>query len=206
MRYQGKIDSWKDKRGFGFITQKSDGQKVFVHISAFLNRQRRPVGSENVSYELKADAKGRPQAACVAFSDEPLPLVSPIYRSRALSILAVVFVAFVATATIIGRLPLVVLGTYLVASAIAFIAYAFDKVAAKNDKWRTQESTLHFFAIVGGWPGALAAQRLLRHKSKKKTFQIVFWITVVLNCSVLGYLFTPSGEELFRSVVLRISG
>src|SRR5690606_34065621 len=52
---------------------------------------------------------------------------------------------------------------YLIASAIAFVAYALDKSAAKNGTWRTSESTLHVLAIAGGWPGALLAQQLLRH-------------------------------------------
>jgi len=206
MRYKGKIDSWKDDRGFGFIAPKPGGHKVFVHISSFLNRKRRPAGNEIVSYALKTDAKGRPQAVSVEFSDEPVSIVSPASWSKAALIFAAAFVSFVASATLIGRLPLAVLGIYLVTSVIAFIAYALDKSAAKNDKWRTPESTLHLFAAVGGWPGALAAQRLLRHKSKKQSFQIVFWGTVVLNCCVLGYLFTPSGAELIRSVLSRICG
>ena len=115
--------------------------------------------------------------------------------------LTVVFVAFVAGAVFSGRLPFVVLGLYLVASAIAFGAYAFDKSAARNDQWRTQESTLHFFALVGGWPGALAAQKLLRHKSRKQSFQIVFWFTVALNCGALGWLMTPTGNEALNSVL-----
>ncbi len=139
-----------------------------------------------------------------------IPLVKRTFpggvKRKAPLIFVSAFIALVVTATLIGRLPLVVLGTYLVASAIAFIAYAFDKSAAKNDKWRTQENTLHLLALFGGWPGAFAGQRLLRHKSRKKSFQIVFWITVILNCSALGYLFTPSGEELFHAVLLRIGG
>ena len=206
MRYQGKIDTWKDDRGFGFITQKPDGHQVFVHISSLLNRQRRPVENEIVSYELKTDARGRPQAVSVAFSDEPVAVVYPALRRKASLIFAVAFVFFVLSATVVGRLPLAVLGIYLVASAISFIAYALDKSAAKNNKWRTHESTLHLFSAVGGWPGALAAQRLLRHKSKKQSFQIVFWITVVLNCGALCYLLTSSGAELTRSVLLRMGG
>jgi uncharacterized membrane protein YsdA (DUF1294 family) len=55
--------------------------------------------------------------------------------------------------------------------------------------------------VVGGWPGALAAQRLLRHKSSKQEFQTVFWVTVVVNCGALGWLFTAPGAELLRSVL-----
>lgn len=100
-----------------------------------------------------------------------------------------------------GKLPFAVLGLYLAASSIAFGAYAFDKSAARNDQWRIQESTLHLFALIGGWPGALAAQRLLRHKSKKQSFQLVFWATVVLNCGALGWLFTPSGTEALHAIL-----
>jgi len=100
-----------------------------------------------------------------------------------------------------GKLPFTVLVLYLAASVITFGAYAFDKSAARNDQWRTQESTLHFLALVGGWPGALAAQRLLRHKSKKQSFQFVFWATIVFNFSALGWLFTPSGTEALHSIL-----
>jgi uncharacterized membrane protein YsdA (DUF1294 family)/cold shock CspA family protein len=199
MRYQGKITNWKDDKGFGFIIPNGGGNKVFVHIKSFTNRQRRPVGNEIVTYELKTDAKGRAQAESVAFVGERVPSgISPERRNTSL-ILAATFLVFVAASAFVGKLPFAVFWLYLVASAIAFLAYAFDKSAARNDQWRTQESTLHLFALVGGWPGALAAQRLLRHKSKKQTFQIVFWATVVLNCSALAWLFSSSGAGALRS-------
>ncbi|PKO61660.1 MAG: DUF1294 domain-containing protein, partial [Betaproteobacteria bacterium HGW-Betaproteobacteria-17] len=68
-------------------------------------------------------------------------------------------------------------------------------------RWRTQESTLHLFALAGGWPGALAAQKLLRHKSSKPSFQFVFWVTVILNCCVLAWFFSTSGAEALRSML-----
>lgn len=199
MRYEGKISNWKDDKGFGFITPNSGGKQVFVHISSFSNRQRRPVENEMVTFELKTDASGRIQAESVSFVGEHVPLAALSLRSNIPLILTSVFLVFVAGSTFTGKLPFAVLGLYLVASASAFVAYAFDKSAAKNNQWRTQESTLHLFALVGGWPGALAAQRFLRHKSKKPSFQIVFWATVILNCFTLGWLFTPSGAGMLRS-------
>ncbi len=201
MRYQGKITNWKDDQGFGFITPNGGGNQVFVHIKSFANRQRRPEGNEIVTYELKADTKGRAQAQSVAFVGERSPSASSSGHSNIPLVLAAVFLVFVAGSVFAHKLPFAVFGLYFVASAIAFIAYALDKSAARNDRWRTAESTLHFFALVGGWPGALAAQRLLRHKSKKQSFQIVFWATVVLNCGVLSWLFSPSGAEAFRSII-----
>jgi uncharacterized membrane protein YsdA (DUF1294 family)/cold shock CspA family protein len=182
MRYQGRITTWKDDKGFGFITPNGGGEKVFVHISSFSNRLRRPEGNELVTYELKIDGKGRAQANTVAFIGEKPTPSAPPGRSNIPPLFAVCFLAFVVGAVIAGRLPVVVLALYLVASLVAFFAYAFDKSAALRNQWRTQESTLHLFALLGGWPGALAAQRLLRHKSAKASFQTTFWATVVLNC------------------------
>jgi uncharacterized membrane protein YsdA (DUF1294 family) len=50
--------------------------------------------------------------------------------------------------------------------------------------------------LFGGWPGALLAQRTLRHKSSKMEFQRVYWITVALNCAALGFLMTENGSDL----------
>jgi len=201
MRYQGRISNWKDEKGFGFITPNSGGGQVFVHISSFANRRRRPEGDEIVSYELKTDAKGRAQAECVAFVGETLPSTSSSGKGKAALILAVGFLVFVAGEVLVHKLPVAVLGLYLIASVVAFIAYAIDKSAARNDRWRTAENTLHLFAVLGGWPGALAAQRLLHHKSRKPSFQIAFWLTVILNCGVLGWLFSPSGAAVLFSIL-----
>jgi uncharacterized membrane protein YsdA (DUF1294 family)/cold shock CspA family protein len=199
MRHQGKITNWKDDQGFGFITPNSGGDKVFAHIKSFENRRRRPIGNEIVSYELKTDAKGRAQAQNIAFVGErrATPATSP-ERSDADLIWATVFLTFVAGSALTGKLPFAALGLYAAASFITFAAYAIDKSAARKDLWRTPESTLHFFALAGGWPGALVTQKLLRHKTKKLSFRIVFWITVALNCSFLGWLFTPTGAAMLR--------
>lgn len=88
------------------------------------------------------------------------------------------------------------LALYLVTSIAAFAAYAADKSAAANGRWRTRESTLLFWGLIGGWPGALLAQSLLHHKSRKRSFQFLFWVTVLLNCGALIWLFLPPGSHL----------
>jgi len=77
---------------------------------------------------------------------------------------------------------------YLVVSAATFLAYAADKSAARRHARRTPESTLHLLALAGGWPGALVAQQLLRHKTAKLRFRIMFWATVLLNALGFGAL------------------
>jgi uncharacterized membrane protein YsdA (DUF1294 family)/cold shock CspA family protein len=199
VRYQGKITDWKDDKGFGFITPNGGGERVFVHIKSFTNRQQRPVGNEIVTYELTHDTKGRPQANGVAFVGKRITPANPSGQANAPIILTAAFLAFVAGSVFAGKLPTAVVWVYLAASLVAFVAYALDKSAARNDQWRTKESTLHLFALAGGWPGALAAQRLLRHKSSKPSFQFMFWVTVILNCCVLAWFFSTSGAEVLHS-------
>lgn len=73
-------------------------------------------------------------------------------------------------------------------SLITFALYYFDKNAAIRNRRRTPESTLHVLAVLGGWPGALLAQRIFRHKTGKAGFQLMYWITVILNVSVTAWL------------------
>lgn len=91
-----------------------------------------------------------------------------------------------------GSVPYVggaIAGVYLAFSIVTFAVYAWDKSAARRGARRVPESTLHVLAVLGGWPGALAAQRALRHKTRKQPFRTVFWITVAVNCAafVLGF-------------------
>lgn len=41
------------------------------------------------------------------------------------------------------------------------------------------EARLHFMELIGGWPGAFLAQRRLRHKCSKVSYQVVFWMIVI---------------------------
>lgn len=75
---------------------------------------------------------------------------------------------------------------YLAASIICFLAYAADKSAAASGGWRIAESQLLMLGLVGGWPGSIVAQQVLRHKSTKASFRSAFWVTVVLN--VVGFI------------------
>ncbi|HEY3038809.1 MAG TPA: cold shock and DUF1294 domain-containing protein [Pyrinomonadaceae bacterium] len=201
MRYQGNITDWKDDKGFGFVTPNGGGPRVFVHIKSFSNRQRRPVGNELVTYELTSDARGRPQGVNIAFVGDRLSSSSSIAPGPGVGALvfAAVFLAFVVGVVATGKLPFVVLIAYLTVSCVTYLAYAFDKAAALKGQWRTPETTLHVFSLVGGWPGAMLAQRTLRHKTQKQSFQITYWVTVVLNCVALGWLLSPSGMRTVES-------
>ena len=201
MRYQGRITTWKDDQGFGFITPNGGGDPVFLHIKTFSNRQRRPVGNELVTYEVTVDERRRPRAVNVAFVGERRVERSTAGSGWGPTVFVTLFAAFLAAALITGKLPLTVLGVYVAASVVAFVAYAFDKSAAEKEQWRTKESTLHLFGLIGGWPGALLAQKVFRHKSRKREFQTVFWATVVLNCVALALYSTPTGSRALMSIL-----
>ena len=97
----------------------------------------------------------------------------------------------------LAKLPIAILGFYFIASLISFIVYAVDKSASQKEARRIPESTLHFLAIVGGWPGALIAQQKLRHKSKKQSFRTIFWMTVFINIFTFVWLF---GNAILQSL------
>ncbi|MDR6961941.1 uncharacterized membrane protein YsdA (DUF1294 family) [Pseudomonas brassicacearum] len=70
---------------------------------------------------------------------------------------------------------------YGVVSAVAFLLYWSDKRKARTDAWRTPENVLHAVELAGGWPGALLAQQVFRHKTRKVSFQMAFWFIVLLH-------------------------
>lgn len=203
MRHQGRITRWNDEKGFGFITPNAGGGQVFVHVSAFVNRQRRPVEKQLVTYEVEFDDSKRARAVAVGFvGDRARPARSPGRNGNTLApVLAGGFLLLVGAAAFTGRLPIAVLLLYLAASVVAFLAYGIDKSAAEQNRWRIRESTLHLFGVLGGWPGALLGQQMFRHKSTKTSFQAVFRLTVAINCGALGWLFTPAGARTLHSVL-----
>jgi len=80
-----------------------------------------------------------------------------------------------------GRLPLEYLWWGPASSMLAFLLYGIDKFAAVRGWRRTPEAQLHLVALAGGWPGALIAQKLFRHKTRKQPFRGVFLLTVLAN-------------------------
>lgn len=70
---------------------------------------------------------------------------------------------------------------------VAFLAYWVDKRAAVRGAWRIPERNLHALEMLGGWSGALVAQKVLRHKNKKKSYRAEFAFVLVMQ---LGFVVT----------------
>ncbi|MDX1750350.1 MAG: cold shock and DUF1294 domain-containing protein [Methylophaga sp.] len=204
MKLQGKISNWNDDRGFGFVEPNGGGERAFVHIKAFNPPSRRPANGEVIIYEIARDNNNRYKAENIQFARD---INKSKKRDKVKSergfggIFTIIFFIGLLVSVFSGKLPLIILGLYLIMSLIAFIAYAMDKSAAQNGQWRIQESTLHLFSLIGGWPGAYIAQKKLRHKSIKKAFINVYWATVLLNLAGLFWLHTEKGANFMNNVV-----
>ena len=77
-------------------------------------------------------------------------------------------------------------------NVVTVLAYWVDKRAAVRGAWRVPEINLHTLEFLGGWSGALLAQRLFRHKTKKRSYQTMFWFILLMQAAavyvILRYL------------------
>ncbi|MCW8963747.1 MAG: cold shock and DUF1294 domain-containing protein [Gammaproteobacteria bacterium] len=204
MRTKGKIISWNEEKGFGFIAPVAGGKQIFIHVTALNNRSRRPEVDQIVTYTVSSDKQGRPCAIKATLDGDRSPEKTKRKQGSWSIDLAAFFLVIVGFTVLIGRIPLQILMLYMIVSLLTFIMYALDKSAARKGAWRTQESTLHLLSLAGGWPGALIAQQKLRHKSRKQSFRAVFWVTLLLNCGAFAWLFTPEGAAKLQLVMQEI--
>ncbi|HEY8914280.1 cold shock and DUF1294 domain-containing protein [Lacisediminihabitans sp.] len=219
-RLEGTLTTWNDQRGFGFITPSGGGRTVFVHISAFAPRDTRPLTGELLTFERDAAPEGREQATHVKAVAVPAPKTTlPTNRAPTgrtamprtakprhkpappnqspVSYLAILaFIALYVFVSVAWTVPYWPIALYLVMSVLSFFAYASDKAAATAGRWRTSESTLLVLGLLGGWPGSIFAQQRLRHKTRKATFQLAFWGTVLLNIAAFVTIASPSVAAL----------
>jgi len=98
--------------------------------------------------------------------------------------------------------PLLAVGVLLL-NLITFLVYRHDKKAAETGRWRISERTLHLLSLAGGWPAAWFAQQTLRHKSSKREFRVVYWVTVIGNLVLLGMLILLPESASGMSALLR---
>ncbi|MEE2762200.1 MAG: cold shock and DUF1294 domain-containing protein [Pseudomonadota bacterium] len=187
MNHKGTLTNWNDAKGFGFITPEGGGERVFAHISGYAGRGR-PAGNRKVAYSLGKDEKGRPRAGRFQYLGAARvgASIAPGFWLAAALVLA--FFAVLGGLCSEGYLPVTVVGAYSAVSLVGFVMYWIDKRAATRGAQRTPENTLHLFELCCGWPGALLAQQIFRHKTRKFSYQVVFWLAVIVNVGALGWL------------------
>ncbi len=192
MEQHGVLRSWNGNKGFGFI--RADNSDYFVHISSV--RGERPEQGAAVLFVAGTDDKGRlraesmrstgTQAAPAQQTNNSTHRQRPLtanHLKRSLSILvtACAIPAVGAWQAFQHNAVLWPLLLYISMSLLSILQYWCDKHNAQNGQWRIPEKRLHAIDMFGGWPGALLAQQLLRHKTQKTSFQVVFWLIVLAH-------------------------
>lgn len=201
VRRKGKIKTWNEGKGYGFISPESGGKDIFLHITSVQQRGRVPKLGESIAYSLAKDKQNRLCATEVTFDGEKLKSKNKQRSHFSAVAISSLFLIGLSAFVMSGKLPASILWLYLALSLITLITYLKDKSAARKGGWRTSEGTLHVLALLGGWPGALLAQALFRHKSKKTDFRIVFFITIFLNIVMLLWISTPDGLRLLNDLL-----
>ncbi len=59
---KGVLKTWKEDRGFGFISPEDGGKDIFIHISALKGASRRPVTGDIIYYQSAKDNRGKYKA------------------------------------------------------------------------------------------------------------------------------------------------
>ena len=189
-RLAGVVTTWNDDRGFGFIKPDDGGHDVFMHFTAVPRGTARPYQGQHLTFELATDDKGKTRAVH-AEPELDTERAAPVTRPTSAVVGISSILAFITIYLVAGwrwGMPLSVAGLYIALSILAFAMYAADKRAAQKGRWRTPESTLLLIGLIGGWPGAIVAQQLLRHKTKKLSFRTKFWVSVIVNVVVFVLL------------------
>lgn len=56
---KGVLKTWKEDRGFGFISPDDGGKDIFIHISALKGTSRRPLTGDVIHYQVAKDNRGK---------------------------------------------------------------------------------------------------------------------------------------------------
>lgn len=213
MQLTGKVVFWQDEKGFGFLICDQTNQKLFFHIRDLLPNpatkiKARPVEGDSLLFNLGSDKQGRPIATALQLqrssAAEPMPqvtssrknIVDLAYAQDLALYFRAAFLMLVIIALLFGTLPYLLPILYLEASLFTYWLYQADKNAAiAQQTQRLPEESLQMFSLIGGWPGALVAQKKLAHKRSKPLFQREFWLIVLANCILLVWLLSQHGQQ-----------
>lgn len=202
MHKTGKVVRWEGERGFGFIRSPGTDADVFFHIRdcqgltpqvgdvvSFEEIHVGGKGPRAVAVRPRGDAAEVRRAAASVDRAAARRPTRPAPRSFGADdpwlpwVLGAGALWFALLVGVVWRhgWPQWVLLAWWALNAWTYALYWQDKRAAQSGAWRIPEDTLHLWSLLGGWPGARWAQQRLRHKSRKGSFQAMYWATVAVH-------------------------
>ncbi len=176
---EGFVVKFDEERGFGFIRSKAASEDIFVHIRE-IRGQQNLVPGQNVSFNTKQTDRGVTAMKVIPVKKR----TSPYYLYGSIALFIVATIAFLLIYKGLHFIP-----SYLIAiNLTTFLFYGYDKlIAGKTFFLRVPEWILHSLAIFGGSPTGLIAQKLFHHKTIKRSFQLVYWLIVIVQLAIIGW-------------------
>lgn len=184
-RIQAELVDWDDRRGFGFARLPGGTQRVFVHIKSLNPHMPRPQSGDQLELKIIKGRNGRPAAEAVDILGQKTGRSPPLSLHLAT---AAILLILIQINLMLENIPMWLTSFYVAFSALAIIAYSWDKRSARIGAWRISESKLHMIDAMGGIVGGLLSQHLYSHKLNKRSFQKTTLFIVVLHAAFLGSL------------------
>ena len=177
-----EVVEWDQLKGYGFIQVGTE--RIFLHRRDFSTRHRMPVAGDTVQFSLGQDFKGRVCAQHALLINGRSANIAVYLLVLAGLLILPALAAFKAGASLA-----VLAGGALALNALTYWAYTVDKRRAQTGRRRLPEFYLHLLEFSGGWPGAWLAQRWVRHKCSKGSYQFAFWsIVLAWQIATLDFL------------------
>jgi uncharacterized membrane protein YsdA (DUF1294 family)/cold shock CspA family protein len=201
---KGRVIDWNDDKGFGFLRTAELPNDVFFHIKDVKDKRHDIAVGRKADFEVTKGRDGKSRAIKVRLQAPALSWVFSV------PVIATILAPFIGAALVFNRYPYLLLIALLV-SVITFYLFRWDKRQAQINGRRVAEFQLHLWELMGGWPGSLLAQRLYRHKIRKRSYQVKYWLMVSLHvCLYLEmawhqsqWLYQIPGAQAFIKLLIR---
>lgn len=200
--WTGRVSEWKADKGYGWLLWEK--KRVFLHRRDLGDLRGELVVGETIRFTLGQDAQSRPcatNAVAVSGGHGGIGLLSLLVLS---ALLVLPGIALQKSGVEVWKAVAAVVAV----SLVTYSVYASDKSRARRRQWRVPESQLHLLEFLGGWPGAWLAQRSLRHKCSKASYQVTFW-GIILMHEFAAWDFInhgPVGEAIIQWLKLTLRG
>lgn len=172
---QGTVVYYNEEKGYGFIDSPEYEDNIFIHHSKINNASGLSQG-QKVVFQVTKTSKGFSAINLEAGEKQYSPYL--IFAMVSFLIILGVFAIFYEKIHAL-------LAYFIAVNITTFLLYGYDKFISSGEKLRVPEYNLHALALLGGSPAGLLAQKFFRHKTLKGSFQLVYWLIVVVQMALL---------------------